>query len=498
MRGWPWSRTPRLALGHYGPRPFARTLRLPIEELRSHLQISGVTGSGKTRLLAQLFLELYRQGQAVTLLDPHGDASRLILRQLVAQGPDRQDATMDRLVYLDLPGAAAAGHYLPFNVLRQPHLDPHTSARSVLEALRRAWPSLDEGQAPAFENVILASVFVLIVNRLPLTRLQDVLLDAGWREQLLARVEDETVLGFFRGRLARWGRERALLVESSLRRIFLLAFAPVLRHSLGQEENLLDLRQLMDDGRSLIVNLALPDPDARRLLGCLLTVGFEQAALSRASQPAAERGPDHVLLLDEFAEFASQSATSLARMLALCRKFGLSLALAHQTWSQTSASLQGALQNAGVTISFRLGRADAERAARLFGRVDPLAIKHDVPGSAQGRVHPLFSPLAEQWETGWVQTLQTLPDRAFLLRRANGAVLRLRTLDVPDPPVTPEALQRVERRYRRRYFRAPSSAASTRGPSQHTPGHTTRIAWLPPDERDISDISYAKYQKNGA
>ena len=259
-------------------------------------------------LLAQLFLELYRQGKAVTLLDPHGDASRLILRQLVAQGPDRQDATMDRLVYLDLPGAAAAGHYLPFNVLRQPHLDPHTSARSVLEALRRAWPSLDEGQAPAFENMILASVFVLIVNRLPLTRLQDVLLDAGWREQLLARVEDETVLGFFRGRLARWGRERALLVESSLRRIFLLAFAPVLRHSLGQEENLLDLRQLIDHGRSLIVNLALPDPDARRLLGCLLTVGFEQAALSRASQPTAERGPDHVLLLDEFAEFASQSA----------------------------------------------------------------------------------------------------------------------------------------------------------------------------------------------
>ena len=215
MTIWPWRRMPTLALGQFGPRLFPQTLRLPLHEARSHLQVTGVTGTGKTRLLAHLFLELFDQGQAVTLIDPHGDAARLVLAQLVARGVYRRPEAIERILYLDLPAAAATGRYLPFNVLRQPHLDPHTTARSVLEALRRAWPSLDQGQAPTFENVILAGVFVLIANGLPLPRLHDLLVNPTWREELLHQVEDETVLGFFRARLPRWGREQSLMVESS-------------------------------------------------------------------------------------------------------------------------------------------------------------------------------------------------------------------------------------------------------------------------------------------
>ena len=482
MRIRPWTRRTTLALGEFGPRFWPRTRHLPVDELRSHLRISGVTGTGKTRLLAHLFLELVAQGQAVTLLDPHGDASRLILSELVARGVYRDPDALDRIVYLDLPAAMAVGRYPPFNVLRQPHLDTHSTARSVLEALRRAWPALDHGQAPAFENLILAGVFVLQCNDLPLTRLHDLLVNATWREELLQHVEDDTVRGFFQGRLRRWGREQALLLESSLRRVFLLSFSPLLRGSLEQPDNLLDARQLMDQGRSLVVNLALPDPDARRLLGCLMTVSFEQAALSRATLPPHDRGPNHFLLLDEFAEFASQSGENVARILALCRKFGLSLTLAHQTWEQLGASLQDALQNVGLTITFRLGRSDAERAARLFGRVDPLVIKHAVDKQAEGHVHPLFSPLAEQWETDWIQTLQQLSERTFLLRQANGAVARLRTPELREPPQATGAIQAVEAAYLARYFRAPRvrSPLPTRPASGRSPTH--RIATL--DERE--------------
>lgn len=357
MRGWPWTGRPELVVGEFGPRLWRRPVRIPLADVRSHVQVSGVTGMGKTRFLANLFLELLGHGQAATLLDPHGDAARLVLDELIARGDYDDDQLIERVIYLDLPAASRHGRGVPYNVLRQPHLDPHTVARSVLEALRRAWPSLDQGQAPMFENVVLAGTFVLLVHDLPLTRLHELLIHDRWREQLLERIDDPAVVGFFRDRWARWGRERPLLIESCLRRVFLLAFSPVLRHSLGQTENLLNLRRLMDQGRSLIVNLAVDDPDARRLLGCLLTVGFEQAALSRASAPAV--GRSHVLLLDEFSEFAGQSSEAVSRMLALCRKFGLSLVLAHQTWTQTTAQLQGALQNVGTMVTFRQGRSDA-------------------------------------------------------------------------------------------------------------------------------------------
>jgi len=79
------------------------------------------------------------------------------------------------------------------------------------------------------------------------------------------------------------------------RRAHMLALSPVLKYSLGQQGNVLDYRAIMDEGKSVIVNLALQNHTATRLLGCLLTVSAEQAALSRADVPSSRRGPAHHL-----------------------------------------------------------------------------------------------------------------------------------------------------------------------------------------------------------
>ena len=59
----------------------------------------------------------------------------------------------------------------------------------------------------------------------------------------------------------------------------------MLRHGLAARDDTLDFRRVLDSGTSLLINLALLSPDARRLLGCLLTVGMESAALARANVP---------------------------------------------------------------------------------------------------------------------------------------------------------------------------------------------------------------------
>ena len=101
----------------------------------------------------------------------------------------------------------------------------------------------------------------------------------------------------------------------------------------------------MDRGVSLLINLALPEQEAGRLLGCLLTVAAEQAALCRGELPENDRGRAYWLFLDEFVNFTAQSEQQLSTMLSQTRKFGLFVVLANQTWSQTSAHLQGSLQN---------------------------------------------------------------------------------------------------------------------------------------------------------
>src|SRR5215210_2362364 len=381
-----------------------RTLRITPRQARAHMHVLGKTGSGKSYFLAGLFLAMYDAGMPATLIDPHGDLAELVLTHLVQRGEFAHRAAYERLLYLDLPAAARAGRYLPFNYLRQPY-DDSAMAELVTEACRRAWPELATG-APTFENILKHSVIVLRQNGLPLTELANLLTDKNLRERLLLGVTDPQVVRFFHLRMDQWGRDEAHMKESTLNRADLLTLSPVLRYSLGATQNRLSFRRLIDSGRSLIVNLAIPDADARRLFGCLLTIGMESAALSRADN-LSERTPHH-LMIDEFSQFMAQSETALTRMLSETRKYGLFCVMAHQNWTQASERFRGALQNVGIEIILKAGRMDAEYSARIMGAVNPMQVKHIVEDEkAEERSHPSYLSLPEQWEKQ-VQELQRL------------------------------------------------------------------------------------------
>jgi hypothetical protein len=217
----------------------------------------------------------------------------------------------------------------------------------------------------------------------------------------------------------------------------------------------------MDSGQSVIINLALRELEASRLLGCLLTVGYEQAALARAD--AAERLSHH-LIVDEFHSFTTQSAQAFASMLSQSRKFGLYLCAAHQFWGQANQHLQDALQNTGIEVVFNVGRTDAEYTAKQLSRIDPLQVKHEVADEyAVEKTHPVFSSLAEQWQS-YAEYLQDLPPRHFALKLRGQKVKAGKTRTLPAPRVDPKELLEVEQEYLRRYFRtrqeiAPVTAA---------------------------------------
>lgn len=403
---------------------FGRDVRLGPGEIATHKHIIGKTGQGKSKLIQAMYVQLVGHGIGASLLDPHHYLARDTLAYFVANGFFERPEAFERLRYIDF----ASGGPVPFNVLRS-HADPHDTAYSFLEAVKRAWPSLTDGGAPMLENIVLASSQALAEVGRPVTDMSRLLTDSAFRDEVLGRVSDPFVVDYFRQRYERRGVGAAQQAESTLRRLFLLTFAPALRGPLGQRANLLDFRRFMDDGVSVIYDLGgVENPEAKRLLGCLITVGYELAAMTRANSTGHTQ---HHLILDEFAEYVAQSGEALARMLAMARKYNLFLTLANQTWSQTSVDLRGALQNVGVQVAFRLGRADAEVMARDIGT-------WDVTSGGNQR-------------EAWARSIQGLGRRQAYVKSEFLPTTMIETITVPDREPEAGRLREVLETYKTKY-----------------------------------------------
>jgi Type IV secretion-system coupling protein DNA-binding domain len=440
-----------------GPVELGRTeegvLALSRGQLAAHKHIMGLTGMGKSRLVQSYFLQLLERGIGVGLIDPHRDLAQGILETLAATGFFRREEAYRRLIYLDF----GRPDPIPFNVLRVPG-SAHDVAYAFVEAVKRAWPGIADGSAPLLEQILLAGTLALVEAGEPITRLSTLLTDEDARAAMLTRVKEPYTVAFFRERFARWGPRAAQMAESTLRRLFLLTFMPELRGPLGQLDNCVRVGAFLDRGVSVIYDLGgVRNPEARRLLGCLLTVSYELAALNRATVPAPKRRQAH-LIIDEFAEFLGKSGSALEQMLATARKFGLSLTLVHQTFGQAPRSLQDALQNCHVKVLYRLGPADAAAMAPTV-----------VPGATAAD------------RQAWSTLLQSQGRREAVVVRSGYGPVRMQSINTPDYHGGSGRLAEVLAEYGRRYHVAeprPRPAGGGEGrpkPSEQARAHFDRL-----------------------
>lgn len=398
----------------------------------------GITGQGKSKLLENLLLQDILAGRGCGLLDPHTDLVRDLLASLQRANFFRKTDNRKRILYFD---PSRTDVIIPFNVLSSSSA-PYATAIHLIEAFRRTWPeSLRE--APRFTNILLASLLVLIENHLTLAELPRFLTDKKFREPLLEEMHDAEITSVFHDRLDRWGKEQPLILESILNKVSAFTLNPTLRRILGQRENALDFRQIMDEGKVLLVDLGRCDGETRRLLGSLIVTGIEQAALSRKDELARSRR-DFYFYIDEFQDFSANegSAITLAQILSESRKFGLHLCLAHQTLGQMdNAHLISALGNVGVKIVFAVDRTDAEVMVKKLFAIGSERIKHLVEDEAQQeKSHPVFYSLQEEWERA-IQEIQNLSPRTFLVKAPQRGTAKVHTMFIPPSMLKEDELE---------------------------------------------------------
>ncbi len=426
-----------LVLGRLSRLPFARACRVPTQARSGHMYVVGKTGKGKSKFLQACLFQDIAAGRGCGVIDPHSDLIVDLLGLLKTEGVLDDPRLQERIVYVN---PTDSQHVMPFNVLATKG-DPYITAQNIIEAFRRTW-SESLAAAPNFENNMLYALLLLIQIGRTLVELPRLWTDDDFRDGLLAQAGDPELTSFFDDRFARWGREAPLKIESLLNKATALTMNPYLRLMLGQSDNRLDFRRIMDEGLILLADLGHCDEESQKLIGNLMTTGLEQAVFSRHNLPAEQRRPFY-LYIDEFQDFSAGagSVKTFSKILSGARKMGLHLTIAHQNLSQLSPRLKGAvIGNVWTKVIFGVSEDDAYEFARFvgLGSIDPESIKHDAQTDTQ---HPVYLSLPEQHLELATLLANQRPRRA-MVRDHEGRTIPIWTLQLPPDTPPTETIRR--------------------------------------------------------
>lgn len=320
-----------------------------------HMYILGQTGAGKSGALELLTISDIYYNQGFAVIDPHGDYAQHVLSFI----PKNR---VDDVVYFN---PADTQHPIGFNPLEisDPSLKGHISSE-VVGVLKRLFA---DSWGPRLEYILRYTLLALLdfpnSTMLDITRM---LTDRQFRSDVIKYIDDPVVKNFWTVEFASWNDKFASeAVAPVLNKVGAFTANPMIRNIVGQPKSTFDIRQIMDEGKILIVNLSrgLMGEDNAAILGGLLVTKIQLAAMSRADVPESQRRPFY-LYVDEFQNFATDS---FATILSEARKYALNLTVANQYISQMAQEVRDAVfGNVGTIMSFRVSPDDAPFLQKYF------------------------------------------------------------------------------------------------------------------------------------
>jgi len=331
------------------------------EDRLRHFYTVGQTGTGKSTLLKNMAIQDIVNGEGVCFMDPHGVD---ILDILAAVPPAR----FEDVIYFDPAGERPLGlNMLDYN---PKYPDQKTFVVNELLAIFNKLFDMKTVGGPIFEQYFRNSALLALEDTGTPATLLDVariLAEPEFRRAKLAKSTNPIIRQFWLEVAEKAGGEASLqnVVPDITSKFDAFLTNDIMRPILLQRQSAFDFRQLMDEKKILLVNLAkgrLGDINAN-LLGLIIVGKILQAALSRVDAPR-DTLPPFYLYIDEFQNITTNST---ATILSEARKYKLSLHLAHQFIGQIEDEIKNAVfGNVGTIAAFRVGVDDAKYLASQF------------------------------------------------------------------------------------------------------------------------------------
>ena len=321
-----------------------------------HVYIIGQTGAGKTGTLELFALSDIFHGHGYAIIDPHGDFAINNMRFI--PGSRLQD-----VVYFNPADTAFPLGFNPLEVTN-PNQKSNISSE-VIGVLKRMF---GESWGPRLEYILRYTILALLdrpeTTMLDITRM---LTDKKFRKDTLSYCQDTVVLQFWNVEFASWNDKfQSEAIAPVLNKVGAFTANPVIRNIIGQPKSTFNIREIMDEGKILIVNLSkgLIGEDNASILGAFIVTKIQLASMSRSDIVNIEDRRPFYLYVDEFQNFATDS---FATILSEARKYGLNLTVANQYISQMNETVRDAVfGNVGTMISFRVSADDSPILAKQF------------------------------------------------------------------------------------------------------------------------------------
>lgn len=318
------------------------------EDKFRHIYTIGKTWMWKSTLLSNMARSDMVTNNGLAVVDPHWDLIETLLEHVPTY------RTNDVILF----DVSDTNNPIWFNVFEyETEEEKNLIVSGIVSIFKKLydnswWPRLEY----ILRNVILS---VIEYPNSTLLHLNRMLTEKNFREEVLWYVKDPIVLKFRRTEFdKRTDKFRDEAIAPIINKVWQFLSSTLMRNIFGQPKSKLKFRQIMDEGKILLINLSKWRiwEDNTDMIGSFFVTKFQIDAMSRANIPYNQR-KDFFLYIDEFQNFATDSFESI---LSEARKYKLSLIVANQYISQIDEKIRNAIfGNVWTIISFALWHDDA-------------------------------------------------------------------------------------------------------------------------------------------
>ncbi len=338
-------------------------LGLSSTERRQHTYIVGKTGQGKTNLISQMAYQDMVSGKGIAIIDPHGD----MIEHLLTIIPKKRIRDVIYIDPSDKDFPVGLNMLLPNTKFKDSDDAVDNITKSVMSVFQKITPKEHWGQRMEhiLRNAILTSLEVdpksISTPYRSLVIIQKLLTDSNYLERITRNLSDPILKQFWVKEFSMFGNMQMASVISPLtNKLGEFITSKQSRNILLQEKSTINIQNIMNEGKILLVNLSKGKLGEERsnFFGTLIISLIQLAIYSRAEIPENKRR-EFFVYIDEFQNFATEHFTSL---FSESRKYKAFFIAAHQNIAQIDDPklAKVVLSNSGNIIAFKNGPDDEQ------------------------------------------------------------------------------------------------------------------------------------------